>query len=259
LVLIVLFGLAACAESTKPSQPLPLLFSHREDALKSWGHFYQVAPALAPIATTSLILPKLVAAFDPNPLRPAAGYELFFVHKGAVYFTTSPDLQVNSPPVRVALLPVCINGTKTTPCANGTVEGCIVKTIGRSDAGDSYAMMQFCEGAGPQRRLSEGVRALTTSDPRVADSFTGSLTVAYHDHDDQQLIYDGDRQVRMMMRLHRIIADLAMARSNHQQCLILNVLLHCCPHSLLRPLALGGVANSLPGLDYRWLCANQYE
>ena len=34
---------------------------------------------------------------------------------------------------------------------------------------------------------------ITSSNPTVPFSFTGSVAVAYHDHDDQQLIYDAPR------------------------------------------------------------------
>jgi hypothetical protein len=154
---------------------------------------YAVATPLkdvTPPGVTLMTFPGLLAAFDPSPLRPGRGYEIFYQNHGTVFFSTSIDLVTASPPVAVAVVPQ----NKSAP----GIGSCLAKSIGRSDDGKQYVMLQFCESSFdyPNRRLTEGLRALVAADPTEAGAFKPASPdgIAYHDHGDQQLLNDGERQ-----------------------------------------------------------------
>ena len=134
-------------------------------------------------------------------MRPADGYEIFYSNvtchdaavtacsSSAVFFATTKDLRtVHSTPVNVAAIGV-------VPGSNPANLSCYPKTIGRSANGSQYAMLMYCEttGGAADRRLSEGARALVASDPTKPHAFAGPGHVAFHDHDDQMLLWDGPR------------------------------------------------------------------
>jgi hypothetical protein len=144
----------------------PLLFMTEQDCHDPWGLLYPVAPPLAPVTTgggsaVSLDLgvgATLLAVFDPSPLRPGRGYEVFFTNvtgapRGspllpppppptAVFFGTTTDLTsgLTSTPVNVADIGV-------VPSSDPPLS-CYPKTVGRSDDGTrsvrrSYSFNQY--------------------------------------------------------------------------------------------------------------------
>ena len=150
---------------------LPLLFMDPSDIRDTWGHQQLVATPAVDVTSAvcnasrpcSLGHPGLAAPLQgglmaPNPLRPAAGYEIFFSSKNtaeeydvasrlqedpgaepkSVYFTTTPDFNTFTKPIRVAALNNFSKPTKKSV-------GCIAKSMTRSDDGHKYVIMTICE------------------------------------------------------------------------------------------------------------------
>jgi hypothetical protein len=192
---------------------LPLLFMVEEDVTEPYGIFHAMPSAVKPVLdpesaeplTLQLGAPAvLVAAFDPSPLRPDDGYEIFFTNvtngtgTSALFFATTLDWRVLSParpPVVVAALGLLPAGASPANLS------CIAKSVGRSDDGARYTLMTFCEAPLPGQpaggrgdRLSEGVRPLVADGATLRTrGFSGPPRVTFHDHDDQQLLWDAPR------------------------------------------------------------------
>ena len=190
-------GAGQATPAAAPGTTTMLFMDKDHDAFKPYGLMYSVPPALSKMATQLKVagVQTLLAAFDPNPLRPDAGYEIFFSNSTSkaanassyVYFATTNKAftALNAAPVKAASIGV-VNGSTLNPPLH-----CYPKSVGRSDDGTSYVMMMFCERGSV--RMSEGIRSLRSLNPTRPFSFAGSADVAYHDHDDQQLIYDAPR------------------------------------------------------------------
>jgi hypothetical protein len=165
-VLLLLPPLAAAAATSDTLHTTPLLFMDTADAYDRWGLVYPVTTPLAPLTTPTAATPAsepttspiifnlnltnggLLAAFDPNPTRSDAGYEVFYINAttpttSAVYFGTTIDfttLSTTAPPVLVANIGVVPDSSPNISC--------YPKTVGRSADGKKYSMMMFCESHG---------------------------------------------------------------------------------------------------------------
>jgi hypothetical protein len=176
---------------------LPLRFFSEADSLNQWGVQYALATPLAdltpevPLAALPSPQAKLIEVFEPSPLRPNAGYELFYIDNQSTFFVTTVDFRTLSVAVKVDTLPDGSN-------KSGIIAACeAVKSIGRSDDGHSYVMLQFCRQTHKKHITSGGLRALVATDPTKPFAFRPSDpdVFAYHDHDSQHLIFDSERQL----------------------------------------------------------------
>jgi hypothetical protein len=171
----------------------------KSDTLAPWGLQYPTATPVLPGIATALP-PDLFAVLEPSPLRPAAGFEIFYLVNGStLMFAAAQDLNgpLTQPPVRVFDF-----ATQLQP---GWV--CKPKTLGRSGGGNQYVFLAFCSFPAygkcglPPSIPGEGVHAFISSDVRVPDSFkprdpAGGMrgSFAFNDHDDQQLLWDSQRE-----------------------------------------------------------------
>jgi hypothetical protein len=110
----------------------------------------------------------LFAALEPSPLRPAEGFELFFLNGTALMFAAAPGLgRPSATAVRVFDL--------ATQVASGWA--CKPKTLGRSGDGKRYVLLAFCDYprngkcGSPPAIPGEGVHAFVSTDVRTPDSF----------------------------------------------------------------------------------------
>ena len=190
---------AATAVAAAPAS-LPMLFMTAADVRSPRGLQYPVAtPAVDMTATlcapaaplcnvTTLAMRNLVQGglMAPNPLRPEAGYELFYVDDVGVddvgggveglFYLTTVDFLAFTAPVQVATLRV--------PNA-AAIRACIVKSMARSDDGARYLAMAICGS-------DVGFRPMAAAFPLRADRpFTPlNATPAFWDHDDANVAYD---------------------------------------------------------------------
>ena len=197
---------------------LPLLFMDPSDIRDTWGHQQLVATPAVDVTSAvcnasrpcSLGHPGLAAPLQgglmaPNPLRPAAGYEIFFSSKAtaeeydvanklqedpgaepkSVYFTTTPDFNTFTKPIRVAALNNFSKPTKKSV-------GCIAKSMTRSDDGRKYVIMTICNDA--------GLRPMVASSPLGVLSFSAQRELpSFWDHDDNNLGYSNGQFVDLQI------------------------------------------------------------
>jgi hypothetical protein len=192
------------------------------DIHDAWGHQQLVAtPAVDVTASVcnasrpcnlrhpGLARPLQGGLMAPNPLRPAAGYEIFFESSNtedtydevgtgdgqlredpakepkSIYFTTTPDFNTFTTPIRVAALN---NFSKPTEKS----VGCISKSMTRSDDGRKYVVMTICNDA--------GLRPMVASSPLATLSFSAQrLEPSFWDHDDNNLGYSNGQFVDLQI------------------------------------------------------------
>eukprot|EP01047_Picozoa_sp_COSAG01_P043367 COSAG01_NODE_3846_length_5644_cov_48.943192_5_plen_292_part_00 len=218
---------ASSSASSPAARPtlaqLPLLFMDPGDIRDTWGHQQLVATPVVDVTAAvcnnasrsnpcsldhpGLAYPLQGGVMAPNPLRPSAGYEIFFesretaegldarassllredpkVEPKSVYFMTTPDFHSFTAPIRVAALNNFSNPT------NKSV-GCIPKSMTRSDDGLKYVIMTICNDA--------GLRPMVASSPLGVLSFSAQrLTPSFWDHDDNNLGYSNGQFVDLQI------------------------------------------------------------
>ena len=189
--------------------PLPLLFMSADDLFTPWGKQTMVAPSMENVSAQVCGSPHHCDFSHPgiwqllqgglmstNPLRPDAGFELFFAtgddtaiyssteRAGAgsgwaksIYFMTTRDFVTYTSAVRVASINR-INATERSYPPWLEPHSCMAKSIARSHDGGRYVILSNC--------ADEGIRpmvATTTKAPLALDSFSAqALLPAFWDH-----------------------------------------------------------------------------